>query len=90
MLSGCFVDHPHKEKSRYCSRGFATTKDPTVFAAASDVDAAPVVDLLAVKRDYPTLCFDAAAASSQADEQELVFLHPPEEYVRMVGRPILW
>ncbi len=27
-------------------------------------------------RGYPILCFDAVAAFSQADEQELVFLHP--------------
>ena len=49
-----------------------------------------MVDLFAVKRDYPTMCFDAVAAFSQADEQELVFLHPPEEYARMAGKPIFW
>ena len=32
------VDDAHTEKSRYCAREFATLKDPSVFAAASDVD----------------------------------------------------
>ena len=38
ILSGKMVDDAHKEKSRYCAREFATFKDPSVFAAASDVD----------------------------------------------------
>ena len=38
ILSGKMVDDAHKEKSRYCAREFATYKDPSVFAAASDVD----------------------------------------------------
>ncbi len=79
-LSGRFVDDPMKEKSRYCAREFATTKDPTVFAAASDVDATAIVDLYALKHDFPTLCFDAVAAFSQADEQELIFLECPREH----------
>ena len=50
ILSGRFVDDPIKEKSRYCTREFATKKDPTVFAAANDVNNSAVVDLLAVKK----------------------------------------
>ena len=42
ILTGRFVDDPLKEKSRYCAREFATVKDPTVFAAASDVDATSI------------------------------------------------
>ena len=39
-----------EEKSRYCAREFATFKDPSVFAAASDVDNTSQIDLLAIKR----------------------------------------
>ena len=90
LLSGRFVDDPVKEKSRYCAREFATVKDPTVFAAASDVDATACVDLFAVKHDYPTLCFDAVAAFSQADEQELVLLECPKEHLESVGKDVVW
>ena len=88
--SGRFVDDAVKEKSRYCAREFATTKDPTVFVAASDVDCTSIVDIFAVKRGYPTVCFDAVAAFSQAEEQELVFIKPPVEYLSQVKRPVLW
>ena len=49
ILSGKMVDDAHKEKSRYCAREFATFKDPSVFAAASDIDNTSLLDLLAVK-----------------------------------------
>ena len=52
ILSGKMVDDAHKEKSRYCARVFATFKDPSVFAAASDVDNTSLIDLLAVKRGH--------------------------------------
>ena len=51
ILSGKMVDDAHKEKSRYCTREFATFKDPSVFAAASDVDNTSLIDLLAVKEE---------------------------------------
>ena len=89
ILSGRFVDHEEKEKSRYCARESATYKDPTVFAAASDVDNASMLDLFAVKKGYPTTCFDAVAAFSQAEEQELIFLEPPAEYLERIGRQCL-
>ena len=44
ILSGKMVDDAHKEKSRYCAREFATFKDPSVFAAASDVDNTSLID----------------------------------------------
>ena len=90
VLSGRFVDDAVKEKSRYCAREFATTKDPKVFAAASDVDCTSIVDILAVKRGYPELCFGAVAAFSQAEEQELVFIKPRVGYLSQVKRPVLW
>ena len=89
-MSGMFVDHEEKKKSRYCAREVATYKDPTVFAAASDVDDASMLDLFAVKKGYSTTCFDAAAAFSQAEEQELIFLEPPAEYLERIGRRVLW
>ena len=73
ILSGKMVDDAHKEKSRYCAREFATFKDPSVFAAASDVDNTSLIDLLAVKRGHGILCFDAVAAFGQAPETELIF-----------------
>ena len=48
--SGKMDDEAHKEKSIYCSRQFATCKDPSVFAAASDVDNTSLIDLLAAKK----------------------------------------
>ena len=57
ILSGRMVYDAHKEKSRYCAREFATCKDPSVFAAASDVDNTSLIDLLAVKRSHGTHVF---------------------------------
>ena len=48
ILSGKMVDDALKEKSRYCAREVATSKDPSVFAAASDVDNTSLIDLLAL------------------------------------------
>ena len=38
IFSGRFADDAHREKSRWCARELATSKDPSVFAGASDVD----------------------------------------------------
>ncbi len=76
VLSGRFVGH-HQER-------------PAVFAAASDVDNAAMVDLFAVKKSYPTACFESVAAFSQAGEQGLVFLEPPVEHLETLGRPVVW
>jgi hypothetical protein len=80
ILRGRFVDHGWKEKSRYCSKEFATCKGPTVFASASDVDNSSMLDLYVVTKGYPTTCFDAMAAFSHAEEQELIFLEHWAEY----------
>ena len=37
------VDEQHKEKSRYVVKDFANTRDPTMFAAASDTAVGRVV-----------------------------------------------
>ena len=44
-----------------------------MFAAASDEDNKSLIDLLAVKRGYGIMCFDAVAAVGQAPETEFVF-----------------
>ena len=79
-LSGKMVDDAHKEKSRICVREFATFKDPSVFAAASDVDNTSLIDLLAVKRGHGIMCFDSVAAFGHAPETELIFIEAPEEH----------
>ena len=68
ILSGKMVDDAHKEKSRYCAREFATFKEPSVFAAASDVDNTSLIDLLAVKRGHGIMCFVSVTAFGQAPE----------------------
>ena len=52
-------------------------KDPSVFAAASDVDNTSLIDFLAVKRGHGIMCFDAVAAFGQAPETELIFIEAP-------------
>ena len=90
ILSGKMVDDAHKEKSRYCAREFAMYKDPSVFAAASDVDNTSLIDLLAVKRGHGIMCFDAVAAFGQAPETELIFIEAPEEHRAIVDQHVLW
>ena len=96
QVRGCLLvyhadmDDAHKEKSRYCAREFATFKDPSVFAAASDVDNTSLIDLLAVKRGHGIMCFDAVAAFGQAPETELIFIEAPEEHRAVVGQHVLW
>ena len=90
IQSGKMVDDAHKEESRYCARDFATYKDPSVFAAASDFDNTSLIDLLAVKRGHGIMCFDAVAAFGQAPETELIFIEAPEEHRVVVGQHVLW
>ena len=79
ILSKKMVDDADKEKSRYCAREFATYKDPSVFAAASDFDNTSLVDLLAIKRGHAIMCFHAVAAFGQAPETEMIFIGAPDE-----------
>ena len=90
ILSGKMVDDAHKEKSRYCAREFATFKDPSVFAAASDVDNTSLIDLLTVKRGHGIMCFDAVAAFGQDPETELIFIEAPDEHRAVVGQDVQW
>ena len=39
------MDEQHKEKSRYVVKDFANTRDPTMFAAASDTAVGRVVNI---------------------------------------------
>ena len=84
------VDDAHKERSRYWAREFATCKDPTVLAAASDVDNTSLIDLLAVKRSHGIMCFDTVAAFGQALETELIFIEATEEHRAIVGQHVMW
>ena len=43
-----------------------------------------------MKKGYPITVFDAVAAFSQAEEQELVLLEPPVECQMMHKKPVLW
>ena len=74
------VDDAHKEKSRFCAREFATYKDPSVLAAASDVDNPSRIDLLAVKMGHRIMCY----------ETELVFTEAPGEHRAIWGQHELW
>ena len=48
MFDARWVDEQHKEKSRYVVKDFANTRDPTMFAAASDTSVGRVVEFKAV------------------------------------------
>ena len=50
ILPGVWVDPEDKEKSRYCTRGFNTYRDPSVSATACDEEAMAIIDLIAVKK----------------------------------------
>ena len=70
-------------------REFATYKDPSVFAAASDVDNTSLVDLLAVKRGHSIMCFDAVAAFGQDPETDMIFIEAPADHRAKVWRNTL-
>ena len=68
-----WVDEQHKEKSRYVVKDFANTRDPTMFAAASDTAVGRVVEFKAVIQNYSMFTFDVTSAYTHAWEDELVF-----------------
>ena len=80
-----WVDEQHKEKSRYVVKDFASTRDPTMFAAASDTAVGRVVELKAVIQNYSMFKFDVTSAYTHAWEDELVFLEPPPEEIEEHG-----
>ena len=75
-------------RSRHVVEDFANTRDPTVFAAASDTAVGIVVECKAVFQNYSVFTFDVTSAFSQAWEDELVFVEPPQEELEMVD--CLW
>ena len=90
ILSGTWVDPDHKEKSRWCAREFATYKDPTVFAAASEEITVSMIDFIAVKKGQKRMGFDAVSAFTQAPEEELIFIEPPPEYQAECAERTVW
>ena len=64
---------------------FATTPDPTMFAAASDTAVGRVGEFKAVIQNYSMFTIDVTSAFSHAWEDELVFLEPPPEEIEEHG-----
>ena len=85
MFGARWVDEQHKEKSRNVVKDFANTRDPTMFAAASDTAVGRVVELRAVIQNYSMFTFDVTSAYINAWEDELVFLEPPPEEIEEHG-----
>ena len=79
------MDEQHKEKSRYVVKDFANTRDPTMFAAASDTAVGRVVEFKAVIQNYSMFTFDVTSAYTHAWEDELVFVEPPAEEIEEHG-----
>ena len=73
MFNAHWVDEQHKEKSRYVVKDFANTRDPTMFAAASDTAVGRVVEFKAVIQNCCMFTFDVTSAYTHAWEDELVF-----------------
>ena len=80
-----WVDEQHKEKSRYVVKDFANTRDPTMFAAASDTAVERVVEFKAEIQNYSMFTIDVTSAYTHAWEDELVFLEPPPEEIEEQG-----
>ena len=55
-------------------KDFANTRDPTMFAAASDTAVGRAVECKAVLQHYSMFTFDVTSACTHAWEDELVFL----------------
>ena len=85
MFHARWVDEQHKEKSRYVVKDFANTRDPTMFAAASDTAVGRVVEFKAVLQNYSMFTFDVTSAYTHDWEDELVFLEPPPEEIEEHG-----
>ena len=85
LFNARWVDEQHKEKSRYVVKDFANTRDPTMFAAASDTAVGRVVEFKAVIQNYSMFTFDVTSAYTHAWEDELVFLEPPPEEIEGHG-----
>ena len=73
MFNARWLDEQHKEKSRYVVKDFANTRDPTMFAAASDTAVGRVVEFKAVIQNYSMFTFYVTSAYTHAWEDELLF-----------------
>ena len=60
-------------------KDFANTRDPMMFAVASDTAVGRVVEFKAVIQNHNMFTFDVTSAYTHAWEDELVFLEPPPE-----------
>ena len=85
MFNARWVDEQHKEKSRHMVKDFANTRDPTMFAAASDTAVGRVVEFKAALQIYSMSTFDVTSAYTHVWEDELVFLEPPPEEIEEHG-----
>ena len=85
LFTARWVDEQHKEKSRYVVKDFANTRDPTMFAAASDTAVGRVVEFKAVIQNYSMSTFDVTSAYTHAWEDELISLEPPPEEIEEHG-----
>ena len=85
MINARWVDEQHKEKSRNVVKDFENTRDPTLFAAASDTAVGRVVEFKAVLQNYSMFTFDVTSAYTHAREDELVFLKPSPEEIEEHG-----
>ena len=84
LFNARWVDEQHKEKSRYVVNDFANTRDPTMFAAASDTAVGRVVAFKAVIQNYSMFTFDVTSAYTHAWEDELVFLDHHRKKLRNI------
>ena len=66
-------------------KDLATTRDPTMFAAASDTAVGRVVEFKPVIQNYSMFTFDVTLAYTHAWEDEFVFLEPPPEEIQERG-----
>ena len=81
----------HTERGRGGVReSLPRTSNPSVFAAASDIDNASLIDLLAVKRGHSVTCFDAVLPCGQALKTELIFVEVLAVHRATVGQQKLW
>ena len=66
MFNARWVDEQHKEASRYVVKDFANTRDPTMFAAASDTAVGRVVEFKAVLQNCSMFTLDVTWAYTHA------------------------
>ena len=71
--------------ARWVVKDFANTRNPTMFAAASDTAVGRVVEFKAVLQNYCMFTFDVPSAHTHTWDDELVFLEPPPEEIEEHG-----